>query len=753
LPKLTYTTPPPPLMRELCEVESDAGALAAELARANRLPSDFPAEQLQELLVALKSLPTGTAEGCRQPLEYARARLPAIRRQFIKTEEESRQSPVNEDAPPPLTRGMTIDVRIGALVNSVTTALDEYRALASIQDDDATDTAPSREISVTSQDVVDAMAASQSAERALGEHVNELERIGRPDSITADNLKRQMRDTRGLLSLARIELRMPAFVPRWYRKTVNTVRDYPRILETTAMAIRIGVDVARPMIDAWHRFEHGFSRLVLDSVEQAATELLVVARKWEVESAGRREEPAPDATEPPPDFDIAKARAIILGGEAPPPTWRPWIWVLNFFDANLNDLAPLSGLSALQSLSLNGTQVSDLSPLSGLSALQSLSLNGTQVRDVSPLSGLSTLQRLSLKSTQVIDVSPLSGLSALQDLDLKGTPVSDVSPLSDLAALVILNLMGTQVSDVTPLSRLSALKILDLAGTPISDVSLLSDLAALIILDLNGTSVSDVSPLSGLSALQSLDLTGTQVSDVSPLSGLSALQDLDLPGTQVNDVSPLSGLSALQNLDLTGTQVSDVSPLSGLTALQILDLRDTPVSDVSPFSGLPALRHLRLERTQVSDVSPLSDVAALEILDLRGTRVSDVSSLSGLAALEILDLNGTRVSDVSPLSGLSALKVLDLAGTRVSDVSPLSGLSALEGLDLTGTPVSDVSPLSGLAALLSLDLMGTRVRDVSPLSGLSALKIHGFWSTRSLARSAGAWPRAGAQTPGPADLS
>jgi len=151
--------------------EADAGALATELAKANRLPSDFPAEQLQELLVELQSLPAGTAEGCRQPLEYARARLPAIRRQFIQTEEESRRPRADEDAPPPLTRGMTIDVRIGALVNSVTTGLDEYRSLASIQDEDAADTAPSLEIDATSPEAVDAMAASQRAERALHDHV------------------------------------------------------------------------------------------------------------------------------------------------------------------------------------------------------------------------------------------------------------------------------------------------------------------------------------------------------------------------------------------------------------------------------------------------------------------------------------------------------------------------------------------------------------------------------------------------------
>jgi hypothetical protein len=185
-------------MRELREVESDAGALAAELARAQQqyLPSDFPAEQLQELLAELQSLPLGTAEGCRRPLEYARGRLPAIRRQFIKTEEESRQSPADADAPPPLTRGITIDVRIGAIVNSVTTALDEYRALASIQDEVAADTAPSHEIDVRSPDVADAMSVSERTEHTLGEQVSELERITRPDWLlpTVSSAKCATRD-------------------------------------------------------------------------------------------------------------------------------------------------------------------------------------------------------------------------------------------------------------------------------------------------------------------------------------------------------------------------------------------------------------------------------------------------------------------------------------------------------------------------------------------------------------------------------
>ena len=60
------------------------------------------------MLGNLQALPEGTAEGCREPLEYARARLPALRRLFIVTETAARSQPSDSDEPPPLVRGMAV---------------------------------------------------------------------------------------------------------------------------------------------------------------------------------------------------------------------------------------------------------------------------------------------------------------------------------------------------------------------------------------------------------------------------------------------------------------------------------------------------------------------------------------------------------------------------------------------------------------------------------------------------------------------
>lgn len=68
----------------------------------------------------------------------------------------------------------------------------------------------------------------------------------------------------------------------------------------------------------------------------------------------------------------------------------------------MRDLSPLSGLAALESLSLRDTKVSDLSPLSRLTALKELQCQGSDVSDLSPLSGLIALEKLDLLSASAM---------------------------------------------------------------------------------------------------------------------------------------------------------------------------------------------------------------------------------------------------------------------------------------------------------------------------------------------------------------
>lgn len=127
---LKYTRPNDMLLQELAEVSRDAHAVIEYLRAPNSLPLSFPASQLIEIATTLGELPSGTAEGCRVPLEYARVRLPAIRRENILNEDAIALQ--EDEAVPPLLRGMALDRCMRDLIASVTTALDEYRRQTTI---------------------------------------------------------------------------------------------------------------------------------------------------------------------------------------------------------------------------------------------------------------------------------------------------------------------------------------------------------------------------------------------------------------------------------------------------------------------------------------------------------------------------------------------------------------------------------------------------------------------------------------------
>jgi hypothetical protein len=145
-------------------------------------------------------------------------------------------------------------------------------------------------------------------------------------------------------------------------------------------------------------------------------------------------------------------------------------------DIDISNLAPLSGLVALEWLELSRTRVEDLAPLKGLTALQYLDLSLTEVRDLEPLERLTRLETLALAGTRVHSLQPLKGLTALRQLELIGTSVEDLEPLKGLMALQILDVSRTEVKSVEPLKGLTALEVLNLSGTKVQDLSPLQDL-------------------------------------------------------------------------------------------------------------------------------------------------------------------------------------------------------------------------------------------------------------------------------------
>jgi Leucine-rich repeat (LRR) protein len=240
---------------------------------------------------------------------------------------------------------------------------------------------------------------------------------------------------------------------------------------------------------------------------------------------------------------------LILGGVAPPETWRNKIEEL-YFDGekSLVDLAPLENLTYLKHLELSNTNVVDLSPLANLHKLRTLDLAATRVSDITPLASLNELEFLDLEETQVSDLSPVTGMVNMRNLVLTDTQVKDLTPLRGLKKLQRLALDGAEaVLDISPLCELSSLEHLNLEDLYISDVSALSNLKTLRNIDLWNTKVADVSALAGLDNLDWIELGNTLVSDLSPLAHLFHLHWLGIEGsTLVTDISPLRRLWGLK---------------------------------------------------------------------------------------------------------------------------------------------------------------------------------------------------------------
>ena len=214
---------------------------------------------------------------------------------------------------------------------------------------------------------------------------------------------------------------------------------------------------------------------------------------------------------------------------------------LRLEDVNFSTLMGLEHATNLTTLYLSwddavspmqrSDHTSDVSPLTNLTQLKTLVLDGSNIRDVSPLAQLTQLTELRLTFSNIRDVSPLAKLKNLRVLDLHNYRYDndrsvDMSPLAHLTQLTELNLTGNGISDVSWLTGLMNLTTLNLTYNAIVDVSPLTGLTNLTVLDLSNNNIVDVAPLTSLMNLPQLDLSSNDIVDVSPLAKLTQLIEL-----------------------------------------------------------------------------------------------------------------------------------------------------------------------------------------------------------------------------------
>ena len=249
------------------------------------------------------------------------------------------------------------------------------------------------------------------------------------------------------------------------------------------------------------------------------------------------------------------------------------------------------------SLDDRGMTDAQVAEVTELYALDTVSLRNNRISDIRPLAALGGLDELDLSGNQISDVAALAGIRGLRILNLSGNPLRDCRCLASLANLSRLDLTDTGLGeeDVTALAealpRCAILVTVDDPETAVivfySGLRIRADVTQL---ELRGLDLRELSALEAFTELRSLDLSENEIGDLRPLMHLSRLEVLNLSRNEVADLRPLIGLPKLVSLNVSGNQITDTAAVGAIKSLKELDLSGNPLAD---FSGLGKLRGLK----------------------------------------------------------------------------------------------------------------------------------------------------------------
>jgi internalin A len=116
----------------------------------------------------------------------------------------------------------------------------------------------------------------------------------------------------------------------------------------------------------------------------------------------------------------------------------------------MDDLTPVSSLTALTRLELRGNSIADLTLLAGLTNLETLSLGQNLIVDIGPLASLTSLSELNLGDNQITDLSPLVQNTGIDDGDILGLVGNPIDCTAEDANLTALRNRGVNVNIVCP---------------------------------------------------------------------------------------------------------------------------------------------------------------------------------------------------------------------------------------------------------------------------------------------------------------
>jgi Leucine-rich repeat (LRR) protein len=299
-----------------------------------------------------------------------------------------------------------------------------------------------------------------------------------------------------------------------------------------------------------------------------------------------------------------------------------------------------------------------LSDLSKLPFLNRVTIHNSKLENLSPLSALTALEELIITDSTVSD--------------------EDLQVIASLPKLTKLTLTGCSLSNISALSRLTNLTYLDLGSNTIRDLTALENMGKLTYLSLTHNAVTELNSLSGLTKLTALDLSYNSIVSTAPLAGCKDLQILDLTRNNLTALEGLDQIKQLQALSVAFNKLTEVDMLAANTSITVLDISNNEITDITALKTLNALENLNFSYNQVTALPTFSQDCDLVTIKGSQNQLSSINELAGLQNLNyvMMDYNA-ELTSIGALSTCYMLVEVSVYGTKVVDATALTDMNVI----------------------------------------------------------------------------
>lgn len=326
----------------------------------------------------------------------------------------------------------------------------------------------------------------------------------------------------------------------------------------------------------------------------------------------------------------AAIRALI-GADPEDTVYTNQLWEIKEFSApmDVKDFSDLALMPYLENLTILDQNIPSLAPMSSLTALRRLDLTGCEfpAEELAVLTTLPSLSSLTLSGCGLSTISPLADAQALTYLDLSNNNIRHLDVLSPMTTLEELYLQHNAIVDLAPLGSLGSLQKLNVSYNVLKTLSPITQCPKLTWLEANNNALTTLSGMDNLPLLTHLSVDYNELTDVSVLSKCTELTNLSIACNDIVNIEGLYTLVNLQIFDFSSNRVEKLPSWTEECALQTIDGSYNALTNINVLKNMQHLTHIYMDYNLLKNIDALADCFCLVQINVFGNDIEDVSAL------------------------------------------------------------------------------------------------------------------------------